>query len=392
MSLIALRMLFNDRAKFFGILMGVMLASLVITQQGSIFSGIMWRAFSAITDMPAPDIWVMDPKVQYIEDNKPMTSTQLSRVRSVEGVEWAMPLFKGNIRARLENGQIQNCNMLGLDDQTLIGGPIRLRSGRLEDLRRADAVIVDRWSAEGRLARRIPSVNPDGTPGTATRPLQIGDVLELNDNRALVVGIAETTRSFQNLPTIFTTFNRAVQFAPRERRTLSYVLVKAEPGLDLKQLKDRISRRTGLAAYTSDEFKWMTVSYFLKYTGIPINFGLAVALGFLVGTVITGFMFYNFTLDNLRYFATFKAMGCGDGKLLWMIILQSLTVGVLGYGLGVGVTALFGNSVRNAPIAFYLTWQLLVVCGCAVVVICMLAAMLSSRKVISLEPGVVFKG
>ncbi len=216
---ICLKMLFNDRAKFFGILMGVMLASLVITQQGSIFVGIMHRACSIISDMPAAEIWVMDPKVQYIEDQKPMTATQLPRVRGVEGIEWAMPFYKGQIRARLDNGQVINCVLLGYDDATLVGGPGEMAQGKLENLRGADAVIVDEVAATGRLAK------PPTTPGGQPTPLQIGDTLELNDNRAVVVGIARMTRSFQNLPAIVTTYSRATTMAPRERRNLSYILV-----------------------------------------------------------------------------------------------------------------------------------------------------------------------
>jgi putative ABC transport system permease protein len=363
-----------------------MLASLVITQQGSIFVGIMHRACSIISDMPAAEIWVMDPKVQYIEDQKPMTATQLPRVRGVEGIEWAMPFYKGQIRARLDNGQVINCVLLGYDDATLVGGPGEMAQGKLENLRGADAVIVDEVAATGRLAK------PPTTPGGQPTPLQIGDTLELNDNRAVVVGIARMTRSFQNLPAIVTTYSRATTMAPRERRNLSYILVKPAPGVDKAELCRRITETTGLAAYTSLEFRWMTVNYFLKYTGIPINFGLAVGLGFLVGTVITGFMFYNFTLDNLRYFATFKAMGASDVRLMLMLLLQAVTVGLLGFGLGVGLTGLFGISTQNAPIAFFLTWQLLVVAGCAIIIICMLSAMLAIRKVIRLEPGVVFKG
>ena len=384
MTLLALRMLFNDKAKFFGILMGVMLASLVITQQGSIFVGIMARAASSIQDINQPDLWVMDPLVDYIDDNKPMQTTQLNRIKGVEGVEWAMPLYKNNIKARLNSGQIQTCIMYGLDDSSLIGLPRKLVEGNVDDIRRADAIIVDRFSAEQRLAR----TNPDGT----TRPLHVGDILELNDHYSIVVGIADITRTFQNQPIIYTTLSRALQYAPPERRVMTYIVAKVKYGESIREVGDRIAARTGLKAYTASQFAWATVDYFLKYTGIPINFGIAVGLGFLVGTLITGFMFYNFTLDNLRYFATFKAMGAGDALLVWLIMLQALTTGVLGYGLGVGLTAMFGNSVKNAPIAFMLTWQLLVIAFCAVIIICMLASLLSSRKVIKLEPGVVFKG
>lgn len=379
-------MLFRDRARFFGILMGVTLASLVMTQQGSIFSGIMYRASSLITDIPAADIWVMDPKVRYIEDQKPLQSTKLPIVRGVSGIEWAMPLYKGQIKARLANGLVQNCVILGVDDATLVGAPGAMASGESGDLRSADAVLVDEVAATGRLAKM------SGVPGEPPTPLAVGDTLELNDHRAIVVGISRMTRSFQNQPTIITTMSRASTMAPPERRNLSYILVKAKPGVDAQALSREIAEQTGLAAYTASEFKWMTVDYFLRYTGIPINFGLSVALGFLVGTVITGFMFYNFTLDNLRYFATFKAMGATDGHLMRMILVQAIVVAVLGYGVGVGLTGLFGMSAQNAPIAFYLTWQLLAVAACAIVSICMMAAVLSLRRVITLEPGVVFKG
>ncbi|HEX8877819.1 MAG TPA: ABC transporter permease [Phycisphaerales bacterium] len=386
MYLIALKMLFNDKAKFFGIVMGVTLASLVITQQGSIFTGIMTRTFGTITDMNYPDIWVMDRKVQFIDDVKPLADTKLFEVRGIEGIASAVPLYKGMIRARMENGTFQNCNLYGLDDSSLIGGPSVMVEGRLEDLRRAESVIVDLEGATSRLAK------PGPTPDAPRVPLKVGDTLELNDHRAVVVGISKGSRTFQSQPNIFTTYSRAVTFAPKERKLLSFILVKAGPGQDPYELCARITERTGLAAYTSDQFKVLTVNYFLKYTGIPINFGIAVSLGFLVGTLITGFMFYSFTIDNLKYLGTLKAMGTGDGKLMAMILLQALTVGVIGFGLGVGIASFFGTSMRETQLAFRLTWQLLFASGGAVVIICMLAAMLSVRKVIALEPAVVFKG
>jgi putative ABC transport system permease protein len=93
MLTIALKMLFNDKAKYFGIILGVSLASMVITWQGSIFIGIMTRTVAMVNDMAVADIWVMDPKVQYTEDIKPLQDTELNRVRGVPGVQWAMPLF-----------------------------------------------------------------------------------------------------------------------------------------------------------------------------------------------------------------------------------------------------------------------------------------------------------
>ncbi|MDD1612660.1 MAG: ABC transporter permease [Methylococcaceae bacterium] len=386
MNYIALKMLMGDRGKYLGIVMGLTFASLIMTQQPAIFLGLMARSYSFISDVGLPDIWVMDPKVQFIDDIKPMQDTELYRVRGVAGVAWAVPLYKGLIKARLYDGTFQTCNLIGLDDATLIGGPPTILTGKLEDLRRSDGVIVDIEGATTKLAK-APRTN-----GGKPVPLTIGDTLELNDRRAIVVGIAKTTRTFQSQPIVYTTYNRALLYAPRERKLLSFVLVKAKPGQNIDELTHRIQQTTGLAAYTQEQFKTLTYDYFMKNTGIPINFGISVTLGFIVGAAIAGQTFYNFTLENLRQFGVLKAMGTSNWVLLRMILLQAVLVGSIGYGMGVGLTALFGYAMRNTILAFKFPWQLLVFSGMGVSMICVFAALLSIRKVIMLEPAVVFKG
>jgi putative ABC transport system permease protein len=391
MNFIALKMLVGDRAKYIGILIGLTFASLLITQQTAIFCGLMTRTFGAITDLGQPDIWVMDKKVQFIDDIKPMQDTELYRVRGVTGVQWAVPLYKGLIRARLENGTFQTCNVIGLDDATLIGGPPKMVAdsagnlGRLEDLRRSEAVIVDKFGADDKLAKL--SANPKGKP----TPLKVGDTLELNDHRAVVVGLCQVSRTFQSQPVVYTTYNRATTFAPQERKLLSFVLVKAQPGVDPDELCKRITATTGLGAFTRKDFIWKTVNYFMANTGIPINFGISVALGFFVGTVIAGQTFYNFTLDNLKHFGALKAMGADGRTLLRMILVQALLVGTIGYGIGVGLAAGFGVVTSKTELAFWMPWQLLAISGFAVTVICIIAACISVYKVMRLEPAIVFK-
>ncbi len=383
MNFVALKMLMGDRAKYIAIIMGIVFASMLITQQEAIFCGIMSRTCSAITDVGLPDVWVMDPKVQFIDDVKPLQDTQLTRVRGIAGVQWAVPLYKGLLKARLNNGNFQTCNVLGLDDATLIGGPPYMVEGQIADLRRSESIIVDEVGARGKLAKHL----PDGT----TVPLRIGDTMELNDHRATVVGLCRVTRTFQSQPVIYTTYSRAILFAPRERKLLSFVLVKVAPEHDAATVCDRIQRTTGLAARTRSEFKWLTIKYFLKYTGIPINIGIGVIMSFLVGTAIAGQTFYSFTLDNIRHFGALKAMGASNRRLLSMIVLQAIIVGLIGYGIGVGAAATVGRVFRNTELAFLLLWQALVVTGAAVVIICILASILSVRKVMKLEPAIVFK-
>jgi len=380
----ALKMLIGDRAKYIGIIIGLTFASLLITQQSAIFVGIMSRTFSFLTDVGLPDIWVVDPQVQYIDDIKPLRDTEVTHIRGVTGVAWAVPLYKGSLPARLDNGTFQTCITIGLDDETLIGGPPHMISGKLSDLRRNDGVIVDDVGAKGKLARQ----GPNGT----RIPLKVGDTLELNDHRVFVVGICKITETFQANPVIYTTYSRATLFAPQQRKLLSFVIAKAAAGEDPEVVCNRIRQVTGLMAYTPARFKKLTFIYYLKYTGMPINFLTAVALGFIVGITISGQTFYNFTLDNLRYFGTLKAMGTTNSTLLKMILLQALIVGAIGYGLGVGLASGWGALLSGrTQIAFLLPWQLLLITAVAVLFICLSAAALSIRKVMKLEPAVVFR-
>src|SRR4051794_27053814 len=158
MSWIALKMLVGDRAKFYGIVMGLTFAALLITQQGSIFCGLMCRTAGQITDITGADLWVMDANVRYIDDGKPMIENNLYRVRGVEGVKWAVPLYKGNARAKLNSyggapktkerkkfEVIEQSVLTRLDEASLVGAPPRDRVivGKLTDLRKPDAVMVD---------------------------------------------------------------------------------------------------------------------------------------------------------------------------------------------------------------------------------------------------------
>ena len=259
-----------------------------------------------------------------------------------------------------------------------------MTQGNLSDLRSSDAVVVDALSVVDKLAH----VNPDGK----RTPLHVGDTLELNDHRAVIVGLCWVDRGFQGLPVVYTIYHRALQFAPSERKLLSSILVKAPPGLELRALTRSIRSATDLAAYTADEFIDKTLNYFIKETGVIVGFMLSVAVSFLIGTLIAGQTFYNFTTENLRYFGVLKAMGATNGRVLAMILFQAGYVGAVGFGLGTGLAALLGLGLRNTPVGFRLPWQVLAATAAAILLICLVAALISIRKVLRLEPGVVFKG
>jgi putative ABC transport system permease protein len=219
----------------------------------------------------------------------------------------------------------------------------------------------------------------------------------MNDHRAVLVGICKSSPTFQSFPIIYTAYSQATQFVPRERKLMSFVLAQPQEGVSSEVVCRRIQEQTGLQALTRQQFVWKTISYYLRRTGIPINFGITVALGFIVGAAIAGQTLYLFTVENLKQFGALKAMGVSNLRIIGMCLLQALVVGAIGYGLGVGGAVTFGvvftaiSESKGVPPAFFMPWQILAGTAIAVLVIVVLASLMSIRRVLVLEPAIVFR-
>ncbi|HEY3057157.1 MAG TPA: ABC transporter permease [Thermoanaerobaculia bacterium] len=378
MRFIALRMLTGDRAKYLGLVFAIAFCTFLLQNQTSIFAGILLRTGSQIADVSEASVWVMDPKTEYFEQTKALKDTDLLRVRGVEGVAWAVRLFKGNPVAKTENGKFAVSFMIGIDDATLVGAPRKMLLGRWEDLRRPDSVIVDR--AGYRLLY----------PG---EPERLGRSIELNDHRVTIVGISDAGAPFVSWPVMHARYSEAVQFQGRERKQLSYVLARPAAGITPEQLCSRIERATGLRARTTDQFRWDCIRYYLRNTGIPVNFGITIAIALIVGTVVAGQTFYLFTVDNLRQFGTLKAIGVSNRTLVGMILLQAATAGAIGFALGSGMAVTFFEvfSHKLATRGIILLWQSVALTFGCILFVVILASWLSIRRVLILEAATVFR-
>ncbi|MBZ5627189.1 MAG: ABC transporter permease [Acidobacteriia bacterium] len=379
MNFVALQMLFGDRAKYLGLIFAVAFSTFLMSHQSSIFAGIMNRTTSQIKDVRDAGIWVMDRKTQYFDEVKALTDDDLYRVRGVAGVDWAVPLFKGTPRAKALDGNFRVAIMLGVDDATLVGAPRNLVMGTVDDLRKPDAIFVDRVGYEFFFPKQ---------------PYVLGRTLELNDHRVTIVGIYNSSAPFQNLPVFYSRYSQAITYVGRERNLLSFVLAKPMAGVSEQEVCRRIEAATGLHAATSREFGWQTIWYYMAHTGIPINFGITIAIALVVGTIVAGQTFYIFTLENLKQFGALKAIGVTNWRITGMILLQAVTVGVIGFSIGIGMTAAFFEITKNNLDlrGFTLFWQVAAGTGATVLLIIMLASLMSIRRVLVLEPAVVFRG
>src|SRR5258706_10381761 len=379
MNFIAWKMLTGDRAKYLGLIFAIAFCTFLLENQASIYASILKRTGSQILDVTDADVWVMDAKTEYFEQTKALKDTDLTRVRGVSGVEWAVKLFKGAPVARTRAGKFATCILLGLDDATLTGAPRKMLLGSWQRLQEPDSIVIDN---AGYILL---------FPGES---LELDREVELNDQIVKIVGISDASATFLSNPVIHTRYSEAVNFIGRERTQLSYVLVRPQPGLYAEEVCRRIEAQTGLRARTTDQFRWDCILYYLKNTGIPVNFGITITIALIVGTVVAGQTFYLFTLENLKQFGALKAIGVTNWRLTGMVLLQGFVVGLMGFGLGTGMAAAFFEATlrKIATRGIILMWQSIALTGGCIFFVVIIASLLSIRRVIVLEAAAGFSG
>lgn len=378
MFFVAMRMLTFDTAKYLGLIFTVAFSTFLISQQASVFASLMTRTTSQIRDVSDASVWVAHPEHRYIDEIKPLSENALTEVRSVDGVKWAVRLYRGLSRAKAGDGTFRTCITMGVDDATLIGLPRKMVLGDVESLRDADAIFLDRFGYSYFF------------PG---QEFKLGAVLELNDRRAVVAGVVDSSAPFVTFPVIYTRYSLALTYAGQERNTLSLILAEPEEGITPAELAARIHNATGLTAMDASAFAWQTVWFYIKNTGIPVNFGVIIIVGILVGTVVAAQTLYLFTLDNLKQYAALKAIGVKNVVLASMVLLQSSVVGAIGFGFGAALCVSFFFFTKDMPHLRGFITHYEILGGTAVLMagIVVGASALSVQRVISLEPATVFR-
>jgi len=318
----------------------------------------------------------MDPSVQTVANTIGMPDYVLDATRSMDGVNYAVPVYSGGALVKLADGTYQAVNVVGLDDTSLYGRP-RLIQGKIEDIYAENAFIVV----------KDPEFPKMGNPG-------IGTEFELNDHRGVITGIAAVASSgLFGVPTLYTTYDRALEYIPNPRFTISYVLIEPKSPADIPRIKSQV-KALGYLALTKDEFMSKISTFYEFQTGLGMNLLIMTVMSFVVGLSISGQTFYTFVLENLEKFGALKAIGAKSRELIGMILFQASFTALTGYGLGIGLCALviYVAKLRMPDYAAVITWWNLELALVMVVVIAGVSSYFGVRKVLRVEPFDIFRG
>lgn len=372
---LAYRLLVNDKSKFTALLMGITFAVFLMTFITSMFVGVLNHASATVINIGAK-MWIMDPSVQAITSSIGMPDYVLDAVRSLPGVQYAVPLYTGGALVKLPDGVYQAVNVVGLDDTSLLGRPMLIQ-GKIEDIYAENGFIVVADAEYAKLEKP-----------------HIGSEFELNDHRGVIVGVAKVTVSgLFGTPTLYTTYYRAAQYIPNPRYTVSYVLVQPKGSSDVPKIKQEVAA-LGYLAVTKQEFIKKNAAFYVFQTGGGTNILIMTLISFIVGLSISGQIFYTFILENLERFGALKAIGAKAGQLVGMILFQASFTAFAGYGLGVGLCTvlIYLAKLRLASYAAMLTYPSLLLSLVMVVIITAVSSYVGVRRVLQIEPFDIFRG
>jgi putative ABC transport system permease protein len=372
---LAYKLLVNDKTKFTALVGGIAFAVFLMLFVTSMLIGVLNHSSSMVTNIGAP-VWVMDPALQNVTTSLGMPDYVLDAVRSMQGVEYAVPLYSGTALVKLPDGTYQPVTVIGLDNTSLLGRP-EMIEGNIDDIYATDAFV----------AVKDPDFRKLGN-------VSVGSEFELNDHRVVIVGIAKTPlSSIFGIPTLYTTYERAIQYIPNPRFTISYVLVEPKSASAIPRIQQQV-QALGYLALTMQQLKRKVSTFYLFSTGMGVNIGLGTLISVLIGIVVSGQTFYTFVLENLERYGALKAIGIRSRELIGMILFQAGFASLTGYGLGVGVcSATIGLvKLRMPSYAGTETFMNLGAAFLLVIVIAASSGYIGIRTVLRIEPFDIFRG
>lgn len=372
-TLLAWRNLAHDRVRLVVTLVGIVFSVVLMGMQTGLLVGFT-RTTAGLVEHARADLWVVPKGTLDVDLGGPLDERRRYQAMAVPGVARVEPYFINFARWHKPGGGTESIQLVGFPIDGTLAGPWQLVEGQREDLRRPDAVIVDRLYARKLGVERI------------------GDTVEINGRRARVVGFTQGVRTFTQSPYVFATLANVRHFVGAPERTVGYLLIALQPGADAAQVEADIEARIPeVEVYQAAAFAKSSSDYWLYTTGAGFSLVISALLGLVVGVVIVAQTLYASTIDRLPEYATLKAMGAPASYLYRIIVTQAAIGAAVGYGVGLAIVEVLVWASRNASAAPILPPWLAGALGLLTLAMCIAAAVISIRKVMSIDPVGVFR-
>jgi putative ABC transport system permease protein len=229
-------------------------------------------------------------------------------------------------------------------------------------------------------------------------PMQAGIQTELSGRKVRVAGMFELGSDFAvdgNLVTSERTFAELFPGKPGVAilEQVDIGLLKLAPGSAPEDVRRSLESMLppDVQVVTKSQMIGVEWNYWLINSPVGAVFNLGTAVGFIVGVVICYQILFTDLSEYLPQFATLKAMGHGNGRLVRVVLGQAFYLSLLGYF----PAALIGHLICRSVATFsglntQLTMPLLAVVLVLALIMCIFSGVMAVRKVITADPAEVF--
>jgi len=212
------------------------------------------------------------------------------------------------------------------------------------------------------------------------------------ETKLKVKGFCEENNVMGN-PRMFTNLETAQRFLYMENKS-TYLAVKLEDGFSVDQLKDRLKRYDDeIKVVSSEDMKQEISDYLLFGFGIAFSIGIVAILGFFVAMIIITITLYQSIVEKIPELVSLKALGGSKGFINKMLILQTIFIVTIGYGISI-ILAIFlvpilsfysALPVNINPLVTLMTFAISLGLG-------IFSSLFSIRKVHKTDPAIIFRG
>jgi putative ABC transport system permease protein len=364
---------------------------------GGIYRGMVEDALS-IVRAPRADLWVVQK-----DTNGPFAETSripedvYRVIRAVPGVREASPIAFQSLQLRVGPKPFR-VQLVGHRPGGL-GAPSAVVAGR-PIVRSRYEMLIDRKAGlplgtEIRIGRMTFTVvgltegivSNAGDPAAFVSLQDAQEIQFLKANEAIRNDRARLEASLQAEPALATVPAPALGPILQDTHLANAILVRLEPWADPGEVAERIARWNHYRAMTTTEQEDVLAKSVIERARQQILLFRIILLA--VSTVIIALIIYTMTMEKTRDIATLKVIGAPDWKIGSLILQESLTLGLLGFGLGAILIGLAADSFpRRVAILPFDQYVLLGI----VVGICFLASVLGIRRALSVDPTTALGG
>ncbi|HEY0160597.1 MAG TPA: ABC transporter permease [Thermoanaerobaculia bacterium] len=371
---LATKSLLHDKLRFLITVSGVAFAVTLVFVQVGLFLGLMSNASLTIDQIEA-DLWVTSRNTPNVDFAHTFPETYIKRVRSTPGVAQADNLIVWFMNVNLPTGAVEGTEVYALEDFERWNFPRNIVEGNVTDLRRGPYMVLDD-SAKKRWGN-----------------FEVGEYREVLGRRLKIIGRTIDEKSFTTTPLTFMDYRLAQALNENVMRgNTTYILVKLAPNADVEAVRKELQRRLPYNdVFTKDEWAKRSRAYWIESTGLGLNMYITVFLGCLVGIVVVAQTLYTSTMEHIREFGTVKAIGGGNSDIYLILGKQATIAAIAGFALGALQAFALRPVMARIDLKLIIPTELYVMVLIGAVALCLGSALVSFRKVATIDPALVFR-